>query len=73
MTEGEGLDASIRLLRDLWSGKTSFENKNIGQHFRDAVFEPQPIQRSLTLWIGGTSLAAMKRAVEQGDAWHPNV
>lgn len=70
---GRRLDTSIRLLRDLWSGKTSFENKNIAQQFRDAVFEPRPVQRNLTLWIGGTSLAAMKRAIRQGDAWHPNV
>jgi len=70
---GRRLDASIRLLRDLWSGQTSFENKTIRQHFQDAVFEPRPVQRDLTLWIGGTSLAAMKRAVKLGNAWHPNV
>ena len=70
---GQRLDASIRLLRDLWFGKTSFENKNIRQRFHDAVFEPRPVQRNLTLWIGGTSLAAMKRAIRLGDAWHPNV
>ena len=70
---GRRLDASIRLLRDLWSGKTSFESKNLGQQFHDAVFEPRPVQRDLTLWIGGTSVAAMKRAIRQGDAWHPNV
>ena len=70
---GRRLDASIQLLRDLWSGKTSFENRNIGQKFHDAVFEPLPVQRHLTLWIGGTSIAAMKRSIRQGDAWHPNV
>ena len=70
---GKRLDASIRLLRDLWSGKTSFENTNIRQHFHNAVFEPRPVQRKLTIWIGGTSPAAMKRAIREGDAWHPNV
>lgn len=70
---GRRLDASIRLLRALWSGRTSFQNKNIGQQFHDAVFEPRPVQRNLTLWIGGTSLPAMKRAAKLGDAWHPNV
>src|SRR5215831_6646166 len=70
---GRRLDASLHLLRDLWFGKTSFENKNLRQQFHDTVFEPRPVQRKLTVWIGGTSLAAMKRAIREGDAWHPNV
>ena len=70
---GRRLNESIRLIRDLWSGKTSYKSKGLPQHFTDAVFQPQPTQRTLTLWIGGTSLAAMKRAIKLGDAWHPNV
>ncbi|PWT76777.1 MAG: LLM class F420-dependent oxidoreductase [Chloroflexi bacterium] len=70
---GRRLDASIHLLRDLWSGKTSFENNKLPQHFHDAVFEPHPVQRKLTVWIGGTSPAAMRRAIREGDAWHPNL
>jgi hypothetical protein len=27
----------------------------------------------LTIWIAGTSEAAMRRAIKLGDAWHPNV
>ena len=37
-----------------------------------SVFEPRPI-RKLTIWIGGNSKAAMRRATTLGDAWHPNV
>ena len=69
---GKRLDESIRLIRDLWSGKTDFQSKVLRQKFQDAVFEPKPVQDKLTIWIGGTSPAAMKRAATLGDGWHPN-
>jgi probable F420-dependent oxidoreductase len=69
---GKRLDESIKLIRDLWSGKTDFEGKVLRQKFQDAVFEPPPVQQRLTIWIGGTSPAAMKRAATLGDGWHPN-
>jgi probable F420-dependent oxidoreductase len=70
---GKRLDASIRLMRALWKGETSFKSRALGIEFSDAVFEPRPVQKHLTIWIGGTSKAAMKRAATLGDAWHPNV
>src|SRR5213594_4582434 len=72
-SRGRRLDASIRLIRALWRGETSFQSRVLGLEFNDAVFEPRPIQKHLTMWIGGTSKAAMKRAATLGDAWHPNV
>jgi probable F420-dependent oxidoreductase len=70
---GKRLDASIRLVRALWKGETKFKSRILGLEFSDAVFEPHPVQKHLTIWIGGTSKAAMKRAATLGDAWHPNV
>src|SRR5467141_3921340 len=70
---GKRLDASIRLIRALWRGETSFKSSVLGVDFSDAVFEPHPTQKHLTMWIGGTSKAAMNRAATLGDAWHPNV
>ena len=70
---GKRLDASIRLIRALWKGETSFKSRILGVEFGDAVFEPRPIQKHLMMWIGGTSKVAMKRAATLGDAWHPNV
>src|SRR5947209_16525567 len=70
---GKRLDASIRLIRALWRGETSFKSRVLGLEFSDAVFEPRPVQRHLAIWIGGTSKAAMKRAATLGDAWHPNL
>ena len=70
---GKRLDASIRLIRALWKRETSFKSGVLGIQFNDAVFEPVPVQRHLTMWIGGTSKAAMMRAAKLGDGWHPNV
>ena len=70
---GKRVDASIRLIRALWRGETSFKSRVLGLEFSDAVFEPLPTQKHLSIWIGGTSKAAMNRASALGDAWHPNV
>jgi probable F420-dependent oxidoreductase len=71
---GSRVDESIKLLRTLWSDQEpKFEGTTIPQRFSKVVFEPRPIQKHLTIWIGGTSKAAMKRAITLGDAWHPNV
>lgn len=72
---GRRLDESIRLIRTLWSegSDAKFEGKRIPHKFSNIMFEPRPIQEHLTIWIGGSSKAAMKRAAKLGDAWHPNV
>jgi probable F420-dependent oxidoreductase len=70
---GKRLDSSIRLIRSIWSGKSNFESKLLSVKIRDGVFQPPPMKQQLTIWVGGSSPAAMKRALELGDAWHPNV
>ncbi len=74
-TRGKRLDDSIKLIRRLWSESANiqFEGKNIPHRVSNAVFEPRPIQKHLTIWIAGISEAAMRRAIALGDAWHPNV
>ncbi len=70
---GKRLDESIRLIRALWSGSPIFGSHLLRQKFDEAVFEPRPVQKHLTIWIGGNTNPAMKRAATIGDAWHPNV
>ncbi len=70
---GRRLDESLRLIRTLWNGGTSFESKLLHQKFSNATFSPPPVQKHLTIWIAGSSPAAMKRAATLGDAWHPHV
>lgn len=71
---GRRLDEYIQLVRALWEGGVvEFEGKRSRITFKEAVFEPRPVQKKLTVWISGNSKAAMTRAVNYGDAWHPNV
>jgi probable F420-dependent oxidoreductase len=72
-TRGKKLDESILLFRSLWRGDANFEGKALNLKFHDAVFEPLPARSQIPILIGGTSPAAMKRAADLGDAWHPNV
>ncbi len=71
---GRRLDESIKLIRTLWSDSSpKFQGKRIPNKISEVVFEPRPVQKHLTIWIGGISKAAMRRAAMLGDAWHPNV
>ena len=72
---GKRLNESIKLLRKLWADETpvDFLGINLPHKINQAVFLPKPVQKHLTIWIAGASEAAMRRAVELGDAWHPNV
>jgi probable F420-dependent oxidoreductase len=66
---GRRADEAIRLMRALWSGERDFD----GQHwsFQNATAEPQPSPVP-EIWIGGSSAAAVRRARELGNAWHPS-
>jgi probable F420-dependent oxidoreductase len=69
---GKRLDESIRLFRELWGGADNFRSELLPHSISKAVFQPMPAQRSIPIWIGGNSAAAMKRAASLGDGWHPN-
>ena len=67
---GERADEEIDLLRALWTQPVV---DYVGHHYRlrDVTFEPKPEQGgALPLWIGGNSLAAVRRAAAVGNAWH---
>jgi probable F420-dependent oxidoreductase len=68
---GKAMDEQIRLLRELWTGKSAkFEGRFY--RFNDIAFEPMPVQKSgPPIWIGGTSDAALRRVALLGDGWHP--
>ncbi|MDG6916003.1 MAG: TIGR03619 family F420-dependent LLM class oxidoreductase [Nitrososphaerota archaeon] len=71
---GRRVDESIKLIRALWNGEDELQDPVRRRlSLEDVVFEPRPVQRELTMWVGGVSGAAMKRAIILGDAWHPNV
>ncbi|MEM3684432.1 MAG: TIGR03619 family F420-dependent LLM class oxidoreductase [Conexivisphaerales archaeon] len=71
---GRRLNDSIVLIRKLWESKgEAVSYKSRFFNVSNAVFLPEPFQERLTIWIAGSSDAAMKRAARLGDAWHPNV
>lgn len=63
----EGLEAMV----EAWRAKP-MDRDGTGWRARETVVEPAPTQRPHPpLWIGGNSIAAMRRAVRHGDAWAP--
>lgn len=60
----------VKLIRSLWREEVvDFE----GRYFRvkGAVFLPKPILGSIPIWVAGNSDAAVRRAIQVGDGWHP--
>jgi probable F420-dependent oxidoreductase len=62
-------DESIRIMRALWNGERDFEGRYWS--FHDATFKPLPSPPP-DIWVGGSSPAAIRRARQLGDVWHPS-
>jgi len=68
---GRVTEEYLRLMRECW---TREQIRFDGKHYRvsDIVFLPKPVQQGgIPIWIGGHTDAAVKRAGELGDGWHP--
>jgi probable F420-dependent oxidoreductase len=68
---GRVTDEYIRAFRELWtSDNPTFKGKFV--NFSNLIFLPKPVQKpTIPIWIGGHSKAALKRAGQLGDGWHP--
>jgi probable F420-dependent oxidoreductase len=68
---GRVTDEYIRAFRELWSSDNpTFKGKFV--NFSNLIFLPKPVQKpTIPIWIGGHSKAALKRAGQLGDGWHP--
>ena len=69
---GDRSDEALKVMRAVW---TEAEPKFEGRFFRFARIkaEPKPLQKPHPpIWIGGGSPAALRRAAEFADAWHPS-
>ena len=66
-------DEHLRVIRELWTNREpEFHSEHY--HLSGVVFSPQPEQQPHPpIWIGGVSRRAIRRAVELGDGWHPNL
>ena len=71
-TRGARMDEQIVVLRALWSDHAiTFDGRFHTIH--DAGINPLPIRRSIPIWIGGHSDAALRRAGRLGDGWLPQL
>ena len=64
-------DEYLEVIRLCWANEVvSYEGQFAS--FKDVHTGPRPVrQDGLPIWVGGSSDAAVKRAVRFGDAWHP--
>ncbi|MGZ6969816.1 MAG: TIGR03619 family F420-dependent LLM class oxidoreductase [Acidimicrobiia bacterium] len=67
---GARSDDAIRAIRAAW-GRS--EPRYEGSHwsFGGVVVDPTGVQEHLPIWVGGRTMASLRRAVELGDAWVP--
>lgn len=68
---GRRLDEALELLPRIWS-EHSVATEGDGFRSRGVTSLPHPVQRPHPpIWVGGNSLAAMRRAVRFGQGWSP--
>lgn len=66
---GAWSDEAIRIIRACWrDGRASYRGQFFS--FEEIGVMPQPVKRTIPIWIGGHSPRALRRVVELGDGWH---
>lgn len=69
-TRGRAIEEQIEVLRRLWSQEiVSYQGRF--HTIVEAGLNPLPTQRSIPVWMGGTSEKALKRIARLGDGWFP--
>lgn len=68
---GAMTDEFLGVMKALWAkDNASFQGK--WYRFKNISMHPKPVQRPHPpIWSGGSSLRAVRRAIEYGDAWFP--
>jgi alkanesulfonate monooxygenase SsuD/methylene tetrahydromethanopterin reductase-like flavin-dependent oxidoreductase (luciferase family) len=67
---GAVTDEFMMVCKELWtSDAPKFDGKYV--QFKDVLFPPKPVQKSIPIWIGGESNPALRRTAKYGDAWYP--
>lgn len=69
-TRGARMNEQIAVLRALWS-ETAVTFNGRWHTVEDAGINPLPVRRTIPIWMGGHSDAAIKRAARMGDGWLP--
>lgn len=66
---GAWSDEAIRIMRTCWSQEHASYKGQFFQ-FDDIACLPQPVRKTIPIWIGGHTPRAFRRVVELGDGWH---
>src|SRR5438445_9675199 len=67
---GRRMDEGIAMMRAVWSeDPVSFPARHIPAVIENMRMRPQP-GKPIPIWIGGSSQAALARAVRLADGWH---
>ena len=62
----------LAAIKTLWTRDVA-SHSGVFASFRDVHTAPRPLRPPHPpIWIGGSSDAALRRAVRDGDGWHPN-
>ena len=70
-TRGKRMNESIEVMQALWrQEKASYKGRFYD--FEHVTLSPRPEASHVPLWIGGNSLAAIRRAATMGDGWLPS-
>jgi probable F420-dependent oxidoreductase len=67
---GKRSDDALRAILAAWG---VHEPSYAGTHFTfdDVVVDPTAVQQRPPIWVGGRTMASLRRAIELGDAWVP--
>src|SRR5262245_8663871 len=68
-TRGRRTDEALEIISRLWKGESV---THAGKHFQltNASISPLPLQADFSMWIGGSSEAAIRRTARYGTGWH---
>ena len=67
---GRRMDEGIALMRAVWTqDPVTFATRHVPAEITDMTMTPLPVA-PIPLWIGGSSDAALRRAIRLADGWH---
>ena len=67
---GRRMDEGIAMMRAVWGqDPVSFPARHIPAVIEEMRMQPQPV-KPIPVWIGGSSEAALARAIRLADGWH---
>ncbi|MDP1907087.1 MAG: LLM class F420-dependent oxidoreductase [Hyphomicrobium sp.] len=68
---GAATDEYLEAFKELWTAeRPCYQGKHV--RFENVIFSPKPIQSpNPPIWVGGESVAALRRTVKLGNGWYP--